>query len=209
MNQKGLIHLQLVLIAVLVFVAVGFTGFKVLHKNTAKLSPLPKAGTVTTKVTTAKQTATTNKSSADQQGSSSQTTPTSTTPKKTNGTTTTSSTSSTNTNTGGTSSSPPPASTNPTISVLSPTSGEVVTGNEVTYDCSYTTPAGFSEVDASTTDKYGQDAHTGFSQGIESAGCRNTLDITYLDNGTYTVTFTIHDSAGKTASASRTYTVQH
>ncbi len=100
-------------------------------------------------------------------------------------------------------------STTPTISIVSPSNNATITGNSITYSCKYKTPAGFSKVGASTVDESGYDAHAGFSQGIQSAGCSQELDITYLTNGKYTVKFTVYDKAGKTASASRTFNVQH
>jgi len=203
-SQAGIAHVMLLVGAVIILLIVGI-GWQV-HKATSHHA----TSLATDKQTTGKSIANSSSSKKDSASSSRATTTSNSTTAKSSTTSTKSTpTTGSNTNNGGSGSSAgstqPPGP--PTIAIISPTNGQVVSGNDITYDCSYTTPAGFSSVSASTVDQYGNDAHTAFTQGIENAGCNNDMDITYFDNGTYTVTFTIKDSLGRTATASRQFVV--
>lgn len=223
MNQKGIVHLQLIIVIALVISAISFTGIKILHKNTAKVAPVSKPMPVLSKKPGKTATPPASNSSSTPSTTSSQTTSSTTS-------TTQPSAPATSTQTVPTASSTQPSSTSsespqpspdtsssttpavpgpPTIGNLTPANGATVTGNELTFDCSYTTPAGFSKLVISTVDQNGQDAHTGGEQDIGSAGCWSQGDSTYLPDGQYTSTFTVYDVNGKTASASTTYTISH
>lgn len=227
MNQKGFGHLALLIIGMSVAGIITVAGVKVLHKSTAKIAPTSQASDVSSR-----------KASQGALRSTGQTSPTvASTPPPSNTTTSTSTAAprittsapssqttyasngaslqqsgSTTTSSSSQQSTSSPTSTtpaNPTIGNLVPVNGVTVTGNQITFDCSYTTPAGFSKLIISTVDSSGQDAYTGGEQDIASAGCASQIDITYLSNGQYTTTFTVYDINGNTASASTTYTISH
>lgn len=206
MNQKGIAHLQLIAIAAIVLVGIIFTGVKVMSKNTAKVASTSNSMASSSKKSTSKSTQPAN-TSATNQATTSTTTP-ATVRKSGSSAGTGSPSSSASSSSSSGSSTQTPAPSNPTIGSLTPANGTTVTGNLLTYDCTYSTPAGFSKLIVNTTDQNGQVVDSS-EQDIGSAGCWQQSDSTYMPDGQYTSTFTVYDVNGKTASASTTYTISH
>ena len=194
-NQLGFSAVEALLIVVITAI-IGFTGWYVWqskNKTNTSLSNAANSQTIN-QTTTADKKLTATATTAKPKSSSSRKASTST-----SGSTTTSSSSAKSTT---------HASTNPTIAITSPSENAVV-GNSFTIACKHTTPNGYVQADG-TIHNSDDSIYNGFSQGDERyESCSFPINSSTYPNGAYTITFTIHDKLGKTATDVRHITVHH
>ena len=216
MNQKGIVHLQLIVIATLVVLCVGFTGVKVLHKNTAKVSPITKNKVSSKKATTNNQSVATNTPTTNQKVTANPTTTSTSTPPSTgSSTSSTPKSRSTSNNTPASNNTPPTSggstpSPTPSLSLTidTPSEGQIFTdgSGSIGVTCTTNAPSGYDNVFTELLDSNNQDKGDFTIYGARSS-CWGSFGM-YMPNGNYTLKMTVHDSSGNTATDSRHITVQ-
>lgn len=103
------------------------------------------------------------------------------------------------------------SSTKPTVSILTPSVGENVTGGPSSFyhfACDYHAPSGIQKIVILLTHPQGNTDETTL-ENKPGEDCDVGLDTGGWSSGTYTVAFTVYDKAGVTASASRTFNFSH